>query len=127
MKSVIRALLGVAVIATALAADQATEVRLRANLTGTGHGHVSWRTKDDSRRMQAELQAEGERLPANSTFMLEIGTNDPIAVTTDGFGRYDVDVRFNGATRPTISVGDEADLVDAGGNIVQSGIFAQDH
>jgi hypothetical protein len=100
------------------------DVDLRAQLTGTGNGKAEWKTQDRGTRLRAELEVDGEHLAANSPFAVTVGTNAPFMVTTDAFGEFESDMRFNGANRPTVNVGDSVTVADGTNTVVLSGVLA---
>lgn len=109
--------LGLAVFALAQG-----RIELEARLLGQGKGKASWKVRDGR---QAELEVEGEmrRVP-NTHFVVTIGSNPGMNVTTNAFSNFNVEQRF-GATRPTISVGDPVVVTNDAGTIVMSGTMAR--
>ncbi|MBL8064987.1 MAG: hypothetical protein JNM34_03910 [Chthonomonadaceae bacterium] len=92
-----------------------------APMSGIGKGKVAFKVRDGG----GELQAEGERLRRNTTYILNVGGGRFVrTVTTDGFGTYRLSVRFARGNAPAIVAGTRAVLLDGARNTVQRGVFA---
>ncbi len=109
-------------VLSTLSIAQQSRIELLANLTGAGKAKVVWKTRDQGNQLQAELESEGERMRANQTFKLTIGSR-AWTVRTDGLGIFRLELRYIGASRPTIVKGMRAMLMDSRGAIVLSGVF----
>lgn len=115
------------VLALAAFAAQQSRVELRARLmaqTGRAKGNAQWKTRDENRRMEAELEVEGEKLAHNADFTVTIGSNAPFTVTSDAAGSFELEQRFNGTNRPVINNGDAVTVTDEANVVVLSGTFA---
>jgi len=115
--------IAVAALSATVFAQQGSII-LQARLSGIGKGKVVWKTKDRGQKMQAELGAEGERLPANTTYEVHIGNVFADEVTTSALGTWSIQNRFIGPNRPAIANGDLVEVIDADGNVVQAGVLA---
>lgn len=124
MKNLSRVLVVPFIAICALAVASTGDVDLRARLTGMGKGQAEWKTQDKGTRLRAELEVEGEHLTADTDYTVTVGTNAPFTVTTDSFGEFESEQRFNGAARPTVNVGDSVTVSDATNTVVLSGTFA---
>jgi hypothetical protein len=111
------------VVGAAFAALQQVRVDLRALLTGAGKGKAQWQIRDKGNQRQAELEVEAERLMPNSTYTIVIANNTPMSATTNAFGSFEIEQRFNTATRPTIVAGDSVSVIDGNSVTVLSGTF----
>lgn len=110
-----------AVAVAAAAVAQEIRVELLARLTGTGSGKITWKTRDRGNEHQAELEAEGAGLAANSTLKITVGSNAPFTVTTNSFGAYRLAKRYTTTARPSISAGAFVTVIDEDSTILQSG------
>ena len=114
----------VALSAAAFLFADGTRVDLRATLTGPNRakGKAEWQTRDQGTRMQAELEVEGEHLAHNAPMTVTVG-DQTFAVTTNDFGSFELELRFNGPVRPTIVVGTAVAVTDGAGDTVLTGMF----
>lgn len=108
---------------SALCLAQNGQIDLRAKLSGAGAGRAEWKSQDRGARMRAELEVRGDHLAAGADFQVTVGSNAPMTVTTDNSGSFDMDVRFNGATRPVVNTGDSVTVSDATDTIVLTGVL----
>lgn len=109
---------GIAIAAMALAQGR---IELEARLSGQGKGKVTWKTRG---AQQAELEGEGEmRGLRNTSLLVAIGSNAPIKVNTNSFGRWEFETRFGSTGRPTIAIGDPVTVSTGDGVIVLTGLF----
>ena len=94
-----------------------TRAEYRADLVGLGKTKAVFK----ARGAQAELQFEGERLPRNASFTLQIGDN-VWDVVTNGLGRARVTQRWSRGA-PAIDQTSIALLLDENGDVVAEGPF----
>ncbi len=114
----------VALSVTAFLFADSARVDLHASLTGPNRakGEAEWQTRDQGTRMRAELEVEGEHLAHNAPMTVTVG-DQTFAVTTNNFGSFELELRFNGPVRPTIVVGTVVSVTDAAGETVLTGMF----
>ncbi len=97
--------------------------RMMAGQGGHGKGKAVWRIRDQGTEHQAQLQVEGERLLPNSPYLIIIGTNPAINVTTNGLGRFTYAQAFTTLDRPDIVNGTNVAVVRTTGTPVMGGTF----
>lgn len=126
-----KSILVISVLAFTLAAiAMQSRIELRANMSpanslgGRAKGHATWKTRDRSTQLQAELEVEGEKLARNADYLVTVGSNAPYEVTTDAFGAFNMEERFIGPNRPAVSVGDVVTVTDANNTVVLTGSFS---
>ncbi len=97
--------------------------RMTAGQGGHGKGKAVWRVRDQGTEHQAQLQVEGERLLPNSPYLIVIGTNPAINVTTNALGRFAYAQTFSTLDRPVIVNGTSVAVVRTTGTPVMGGSF----
>lgn len=106
----------------ALAAAAGDKTIYDARLAGLGKGKAKFQTSM-SNGGQAELEVEGENLPRNTVFSVDVASGKVVAqVRTDSFGRFALARRYGPRGIPQIKAGDTV-VVHQGQNVALRGTF----
>jgi len=112
------------VVVSALAMAGGGTSLLQARLKGAGKakGHAVYALKT-GKKVSAELEVEGEKLPKNTPFVVVVGSNPAIPIMTNQYGAFNIEARFKAPNLPVINPGDGVAVVAADGTVVLGGVL----